>query len=86
MDMAELKRREPFLHENEIPVEILLTTLSDHFRQKPDNPSHSPDHILSPLDTCLHQLAAMENPLPRNQTISTLVGIRIDLFPSVTFT
>ena len=86
MDMAELKRLEPFLHENKIPVEILLSTLSDHFRQKLDNPSHNPAPILAPLDTCLRQLAAMENSLPGNQAISTLVGIRIDLFPSVTFT
>ncbi len=86
MDMAELKRLESFFHENGIPVETLMATLSDHFRKKLDNPSRSPNPILAPLDSCLHQLAAMENSLSRNQAISTLVGIRIDLFPSVTFT
>ena len=86
MDMAELKRLETFLHENKIPVEHLLATLSDHFRQKLDNPSRSPEEILAPLDSCLHKLAEMENSIPRNQAISTLVGIRNDLFPSVAFT
>lgn len=86
MDMAELKRLEPYLLQNKIPVETLLTTLSDHFRQKVDNPSRSPEQILAPLDTCLHKLAELENSIPRNQAISTLVGIRNDLFPSVAFT
>lgn len=85
MDMAELKRLEPFLHESGIPVETLLNTLSDHFRQKPVNPSHCPDRILAPLDSCLHKLAEIENSIPRNQAISTLVGIRNTLFPSVSF-
>ena len=85
MDMAELKRLEPFLHESGIPVETLLDTLSDHFRQKPVNPSHCPDRILAPLDSCLHKLAEIENSIPRNQAISTLVGIRNTLFPSISF-
>lgn len=85
MDMAELKRLETFLHENKIPVEPLLATLSDHFRQKLDNPSRSPEEILAPLDSCLHKLAEMENSIPRNQAISTLVGIRNHLFPSRPF-
>ena len=86
IDMAELKRLETFLDENKIPVEPLLATLGDHFRQKLDNPSRSPEEILAPLDSCLHKLAEMENSIPRNQAISTLVGIRNDLFPSLAFT
>ncbi len=85
MEMAELKRLEPFLQERHIPAESLLLALSDHFRQKPDDPSRSAEPVLAPLDNCLHKLAGMKNSIPRNQAISTLTGIRNHLFPSRPF-
>lgn len=85
MNMAELKSHENWLVQNDIPVEPLMSSLSDYFRNKLDDPSLKSELPLPLLDTCLRKLAKMEHSPQRSRAISTLVGIRNDLFPTQAF-
>ncbi len=81
VNMTHLLRVRTRLERHTVSIQSLVDALSDHFRNRPDDPAKREPSLLQKIDHTLQNICRTP-PFPmRNEAVAALAGIRRDLFP-----
>ena len=85
INMAHLQRRREFLRQNDLSLHPFLNHFSAYFTARLSRDDVESRELITHLDRLLYQVCNLPSSAYKNEVISSLAGIRRDMFPDALF-